>query len=253
MNNLRLITPCWDAPPCVGAITTTRYGGESVTPYGDGAGGGGLNLALHVGDSLQSVERNRATLGAQLPARALWLSQVHGTVVVDAVEAVQNTTADASLTVDSGVACAIMTADCLPVLLCDRQGNVVGAAHAGWRGLARGVLENIVKRMRDRGAGELIAWLGPAIGPEKFEVGEDVVAAFADNSGQASEAFRPASGGNGKYFADLYALARLRLESVGVRDVFGGEFCTFSESRFFSYRRDGVTGRMASMIWINKG
>lgn len=247
---MQFIFPEWDAPPNVGALSTTRHGGVSLAPYDDGVGGGGLNLGSHVGDRIQDVLHNRKLLRTHVPARAAWLSQVHGTAVLDAARVTQGAQADASTATQGGIACAILTADCLPVLLCDRDGRVVGAAHAGWRGLANGILETTVLRMRNAGAGEIIAWLGPAIGPGQFEVGADVLAAFVDRQPQALDAFLAIDGRPGKYLADIYALARLRLQSAGVRSIHGGGLCTVSEQRFYSYRRDGVTGRMASLIWI---
>lgn len=244
------IVPDWAGlPPAVGALSTTRRGGLSAPPYDDGAGGGGLNLGLHVGDHAGTVEQNRARLQAQLPGAPVWLNQVHGANVVDAADVSGIPDADASFTTRPGVVCAIMTADCLPVLFADRGGIVVGAAHAGWRGLAQGVLHNTVGRMREAGAAEITAWLGPAIGPQAFEVGAEVRAAYADANPAAAAAF--AAQPNGKYLADLYLLARQALAGCGVRQVSGGGFCTAGDAaRFYSYRRDRVTGRMASLVWI---
>lgn len=246
------LIPHWPGlPDNVGVLSTTRLGGVSPAPYDDGAGGGGLNLGDHVGDQPQHVSRNRAILCAGLPSEPVWLSQVHGTAVVDvaAVPPQQVPEADASLSATPGKACLVMTADCLPVLFCDAGGKTVAAAHAGWRGLAAGVLQNTVAAMRAAGAGALSAWMGPAIGPEQFEVGEDVRTAFLQQG--APDAFLPVAGKPGKYLADIYALARHVLEQAGVRQVHGGEFCTVSDpARFYSYRRDGVTGRQASVIWI---
>lgn len=240
-------------PDSVAALSTTRRGGVSAAPYDDAAGGGGLNLGTHVADAPQSVAANRARLRALLPAEPVWLRQVHGVRVIDAASALavaEPPEADASISTRPGVVCAIMTADCLPVLLADEHGRVVGAAHAGWRGLAGGVLQATVEAMRAAGAGHVLAWLGPAIGPRAFEVGEDVVRAFTD-VGDAAGAFRPLPGRAGKYLADLPALARRALAEAGVTDVAGGERCTVDEARdFYSFRRDGVTGRMASLIWI---
>lgn len=252
------LTPHWpDAPANIGALTTLRGGGVSGAPYDDGAGAGGLNLGLHVGDRTADVLRNRALLAAQLPGRPAWLTQVHGSVALDAATLAPDSAldADASFSTASGVVCAILTADCLPVLLCDTKGNVVGAAHAGWRGLAGGVLGKTVEAMRAAGAGEILAWLGPAIGARRFEVGADVLHAFQDGARDAAEAravaaaFVPGAQG-GKYLADIYALARCVLRREGVERVTGGEYCTVSEPmRFYSYRRDGITGRQASLIW----
>lgn len=247
---MQLIYPEWAAPSAIGALSTTRVGGVSLAPYDDGAGAGGLNLGTHVGDDPARVEANRAALQQHLPGPAIWLSQVHGNRVVDVADAVTGTEADAIITTQRGLVCCIQTADCLPVLFCDTAGTVVGAAHAGWRGLAAGVLENTVERMRVTGGDQIIAWLGPAIGPQRFEVGCDVVAAFVDKDKRAADAFCTIPDRAGKYLADIYLLARLRLQSAGVQKIFGGGLCTVSEKRFYSYRRDGVTGRMASMIWI---
>lgn len=247
------IVPAWpDATDRVGALSTVRSGGFSVGPYDDGLGGGGLNLATHVGDSPETVAHNRALLKGTMPARPVWLRQVHGNVVVDAA-AVQSQTvdADASFTTRPGIACTIMTADCMAVLLRDRHGTVVAAAHAGWRGLASGVLENTVQAMRHAGAGELMAWLGPAIGPRHFEVGDDVRQAFTPLGTAALKAFTPVAGSHGKYLADLTLLARLALTQAGVMNIIGGHDCTVSEpQRFYSFRRDRVTGRMASCVWL---
>lgn len=254
-----LIVPHWpDAPANIGALATTRLGGVSLGPYGDGCGGGGFNLGLHVGDERDAVARNRAALQARLPGRPAWIAQVHGADVVDAASVGPDLPVregDASVATAAGVVCAILTADCLPVLFADLDGSVVGAAHAGWRGLAGGVLGATVAAMRARGAGELTAWLGPAIGPDCFEVGDDVRSAFlAALPAQASAvaaAFKPYPGRTGKFLADMNQLARLMLAADGVHRVWGGDACTASEAqRFYSYRRDGVTGRQASLIWI---
>lgn len=253
------LLPDWpDLPDGVGVLCTTRRGGVSPAPYDDGQGKGGLNLGTHVGDAPKCVERNRDIVRAELPAEPVWLTQVHGTRVLDAGTAHGDAAppiADASFTRERGVVCAVLTADCLPVLLCDAEGRTVAAVHAGWRGLADGVLERTVESMREAGAGELMAWLGAAIGPNRFEVGQDVLDAFLRRPGAdealVRSAFAPFGLRPGKYFADLYALARLALAGAGVRRVWGGDFCTVSNSgRFYSYRRDGVTGRQASLIWL---
>jgi polyphenol oxidase len=249
---MELIIPEWpDSSANVGALSTTRAGGTSQDPYGDGAGGGGLNLGMHVGDDPEAVQRNRTLLRSVLPSEPAWLSQVHGTRVVDAATAENIPEADASIATRPGVVCAIQTADCLPVLFCDAGGKVVGAAHAGWRGLAGGVLENTVARMRDVGATDVLAWLGPAIGPQCFEVGQDVCDAFVSKGADMACAFQPIAGSPGKYLADIYALARRQLQQVGVFQVSGGGLCTVTEQkRFYSFRREKVTGRMASLIWL---
>lgn len=246
------ISPDWtDAPANVGAISTLRLGGVSRAPYDDGAGGGGMNLGTHVGDSLEHVLQNRALLRELLPADPAWLTQVHGSKVLDAALVEGAPEADGCIATQPGVVCVIQTADCLPVLLCDRAGRVVGAAHAGWRGLAGGVLENTLDSMRKAGAGEIMAWMGPAIGPERFEVGEDVLAAFVGRDADARSAFTPVASQPGKYLADIYNLARNVLRKAGVTAVHGGGLCTVTDQRrFFSYRRDRTTGRMASLIWL---
>jgi len=251
LNPLQFLRPEWSAPPNVGALVTTRFGGCSLPPYDDGAGGCGLNLGTHVDDDARRVAINRHFLRGYLPNEPIWLAQVHGNTVVDAAEAKSGTEADAIISTRKGLVCCIQTADCLPVLFCSTDSKVVGAAHAGWRGLASGVLENTVARMRTSGAKDIVAWMGPAIGPQRFDVGEDVRAAFADKDARAAAAFQPYPGRAGKYLADIYALARLRLQDAGVQHIQGGGLCTVSDPRFYSYRRDHVTGRMASLVWIN--
>jgi hypothetical protein len=247
-----VIIPGWvGAPANIGALSTLRCDGVSRAPYDDGCGGGGFNLGMHVGDQPGDVEQNRARLQRMLPAQPAWLTQIHGARVVDATGVTDAPQADASFTTQAGVVCAIQTADCLPVLFCDAAGKVVGAAHAGWRGLAGGVLENTIDGMRNAGAGEILAWLGPAIGPQRFEVGEDVVTAFVNLDGETRTAFKPIADRPEKYLADIYRLARIRLAKAGVQQVSGGGMCTVDDDRrFYSYRRDRVTGRMASLIWI---
>jgi len=254
------LIPHWPGLPAnVGALSTTRRGGVSPAPYDDGMGQGGLNLGTHVGDQPHNVAQNREILRAMLPGDPAWLSQVHGTAVADVarIGPQEVPEADASLSTTAGKVCVVMTADCLPVLFCDVEGKVVAAAHAGWRGLAAGVLENTVDAMRAAGAGELMAWMGPAIGPYQFEVGPEVRQTFLndalDDSGvrHVEAAFTPVEGKPGKYLTDIYGLARYRLHRAGVTQVHGGEFCTVSNSgRFYSFRRDGVTGRQAALIWI---
>ncbi|MCX7673760.1 MAG: peptidoglycan editing factor PgeF [Thiobacillaceae bacterium] len=228
---------------------TTRAGGVSRPPYDS------LNLALHVGDDPAAVAENRARLRRWLPAEPLWLNQVHGDRVIEAGQYTAGVEADGCVARAPGQVCVVLTADCLPVLLCDRHGHVVAAAHAGWRGLAAGVLEAAVRAM-GLGPARVLAWLGPAIGPAAFEVGEEVRAAFVEHDPLAATAFRPALPGTldrapRKWLADLYALARLRLQAIGVTRIHGGSGCTHSEAgRFFSYRRDGATGRMAALIWL---
>ncbi len=234
----------WPAASRVRAVTTLRTGGVSLSPFDS------LNLGEHVTDDAAAVRSNRARLRGHLtlPSEPLWLNQVHGTLVVDAATANPGTTADGSVTRQAGVVCAVLTADCLPVFLCDRAASVVAVVHAGWRGLAAGVIEQGLAAMGVPAA-EVLAWLGPAIGPQAFEVGEEVRQVFVDHQPAAVSAFR--ADANGRFFADLYALARLRLAAAGVAAVHGGGACTYHEGqRYFSYRRDGVTGRMASLIWL---
>jgi len=206
-----------------------------------------LNLSARVGDDPGCVSRNRAILRACLPAEPAWIRQVHGTAVIDAAQATSESEADGAVTRLSGRVCAVMTADCLPVFLSERTGRSAGIAHAGWRGLAGGIIESAVRAM---GAppGDLLAYIGPGISASCYEVGEDVRNAFVDEDASAAASFAPCR--DGKYFADLYALARARLAAAGVTEVRGGEFCTASDERFFSFRRDRTTGRMASLIWL---
>jgi polyphenol oxidase len=238
----------------IGGLVTTRTGGVSLGPYGDHDGVDGLNLGIYVNDSPEHVKSNRLRLRTLLPSEPAWLAQVHGNRVVDAADVAAMPAApqaDASIATRAGIVCAIQTADCLPVLFWDRDATTVGAAHAGWRGLAGGVLEQTIGRMRKAGAGEIHAWLGPAIGPERFEVGQDVFDAFAGLGPAAVDAFKPIAGQAGKYLADIYVLARLALASSGVTKIVGGGLCTVSDHRrFYSYRRDRTTGRMASLIWL---
>ena len=237
-----LLVPEWPAPVNVRALVTTRRGGVSRGAYG------ALNLASHVGDDPALVAKNRALLGRELPGEPLWLNQVHGTAVVDAALNRGEPIADAAVAREGGAVLAVLTADCLPVLLADSGGSVIGIAHAGWRGLAAGVVEATVACMHVAPEA-IVAWLGPAIGPAWYEVGHEVRQAFVASDPSAASAFHAA--GEGKWYADLYSLARLRLAKLGVGEVHGGGFCTFTDyERFFSFRRDGVTGRMASLIWL---
>jgi hypothetical protein len=237
------LIPDWPAPANVKSLQTTRNGGSSVAPYAS------LNLGSHVGDNPLQVNRNRMLLEPLLPSEPVWLNQVHGVTVIDAGQASCLPQADAIVSTHRGAVCVVMTADCLPVLLCDEQGTVVGAAHAGWRGLCDGVIESTVAAMSVPPA-TLMAWLGPAIGPAAFEVGEEVRSAFVAKQAQAAMAFVPGAGG--KWMADIYQLARLRLQALGIQRIYGGELCTYRDpQRFFSYRRDGVTGRMGTFIWLS--
>ena len=249
----RWIVPSWNAPPSVRAFVTSRDGGTSRGAWG-GSDGGGMNLGYGSGDDRDTVGANRALLAERLPAEPAWIRQVHGAAVVDAsdVTSPHAIEADASFTTAPGQVCAVLVADCMPVLFCDRDGRRVAAAHAGWRGLAAGVLE---ATMLAAGfvASDTIAWIGPAIGPTRFEVGTDVRDAFVAAAGRdvarTAAAFVPRQ--PGKWLADLPALASLRLAACGVTRVHRSGLCTASEpARFYSYRRDGTTGRMAAVIWI---
>lgn len=247
MANAESIHVDWPAPPRVRAIATTRRGGVSTGAYAS------FNLATHCGDRPPHVAENRARLAARHRVPSVcWLNQVHGTHVVEAtVTDGEPPTADASWSRSDRFACAVLTADCLPVLMCDRAGTVVGAAHCGWRGLAGGVLEEFVRRL-PVAASHLLAWLGPAIGPARYQIGADVREALLARLDRSvvDTALRPSDVPD-KWQADLYAIARSQLSSLGVSDIYGGGFCTHSEGRFYSHRRDGVTGRMASLIWLS--
>ncbi len=239
------IVPDWPAPPQVRAFFTTRAGGVSPAPFDS------MNLGLRSGDALGNVGRNRALLRACLSSEPAWLRQVHGSNAVAAsMAAGAEIEADASWTDQPNVTCAVMVADCMPVFLCDRDGATVAVAHAGWRGLSAGVIEATVRAMGVPGE-RLLAWLGPAIGPDNFEVGDDVLQAFVAHDAAAQAAFRPYPGRPGKWLCDLYALARQRLAALGVTSVDGGGFCTVADQRMFSHRRDqGRSGRMAALIWL---
>jgi YfiH family protein len=266
------IIPDWPAPKQVRTLQTTRLGGVSSTPYDS------LNLGDHVGDAPLAVAHNRMLLNTLLPSEPVWLEQAHGTLVANADHASCLPQADACIARHRAAVCVVMTADCLPVLLCDKQGSVVGAAHAGWKGLAAGVIEATVQAM-DVAPQNLMAWLGPAISQDAFEVGDEVRAAFIAAQPQAASAFTPSplrgEGGvtndlavvvgqpsqmasssireGEKWLADLSALARLRMNALGITQIYGGDYCTYRErERFFSYRRDGATGRMGTFIWLEK-
>lgn len=240
------IVPDWPAPPGVRALITTRAGGVSRGAFA------GMNLGMHTGDNAEHVAHNRAQLRQSLPAEPLWLRQVHGTTVAEAGGTDGSPEADAAVARRPQAVCAVLTADCLPLLLCDDGGSVVAAVHAGWRGLSSGVIEQTL-RVIDRPRAALLAYLGPAIGPAAYEVGAEVREAFiaADATGGRGAAAAFAPGRPGKFHADLYALARMRLARSGVERVYGGGYCTYAErERFYSFRRDGATGRMASLIWM---
>lgn len=247
LNESSFIVPDWPAPPAVRAIATTRIGGVSREPYAH------FNLGDHVGDQLGAVARNRESLRLQLglDSAPRWLNQIHGTTVVDVATAGLRPKADGCIASAPGQVCVVLTADCLPVLLCDRDGRHVAALHAGWRGMAAGVIEAGVGVLARAGAPPptLLTWLGPAIGPQAYEVGDDVRDAFLRTDAGASEAFRESRPGH--WFFDLCGAARRRLTALGVTEVHGGQWCTLADPhRFFSHRRDGVTGRQATLIWL---
>jgi YfiH family protein len=242
-HEIPLIVPDWPAPDSVHAVSTTRSGGISQGVYAS------LNLGTHVGDDEPAVQSNRRALIARLGLvdRPRWLEQVHGVTIAEAEGIGEPTRADGSIACTVGVACVVMTADCLPVLLCDSAGTQVAAVHAGWRGLAAGILEAALESFVRRGLrpGDLMAWLGPAIGVAHYEVGSEVHAAVG-SAGRA--AFAP--GAPGRWQLDLYALARLQLNGLGINHIYGGDQCTYADERFFSHRRDGPCGRQATLIWL---
>ncbi|MEZ7277509.1 peptidoglycan editing factor PgeF [Pseudoalteromonas sp. 68 DY56-GL68] len=240
-----MITPAWTAPKTISALSTTRKGGVSVAPFDS------FNVGLHVGDDEQAVLANRELLTNQLPNPAVWLNQIHSSDVVvidERSDLNQVRSADALYTRLAKQPLAIMTADCLPVLLSSTSGDEIAAIHGGWRGLAQGILANTLTHFKAL-PNDIIAWFGPAIGPSEFEVGQEVKACFCELNANHQHAFTPRGD---KYLADIYLLARQQLMQLGVVNIFGGEHCTVSDkSQFFSYRRDGETGRMASLIWRN--
>ncbi len=243
------ITPNWPAPANVHSLQTTRHGGVSVGPYT------GLNLGSHVQDNPLHVAQNRQLLSQFVPSEPVWMNQIHGINVVDAANADCVPDADASFTTRHNVVCASMTADCLPILLCDTAGSVVASVHAGWRSLCDGVIKATVAKIlasTSVNAEHLMAWLGPAIGPQAFEVGDEVRAQFIAKDAQAECAFQ--SQDSDKWLADIYTIATQRLNHLGISQIYGGQqeqFCTVTDSaRFFSFRRDNLTGRMATLIWL---
>ncbi len=239
------IVPDWPAPPGIKSLVTTRNGGVSTGAWAS------FNVGLRTGDDDAAVHANRQLLRACLPQQPKWLRQIHGAQVVVADDLAGIPEADASIARNAGTVCAVMIADCMPVLLCDEASSVVGIAHAGWRSLSSGVIENAVHEMQVAPGG-LLAWLGPAIGPDAFEVGSEVRDAFLATDPAAADAFAPCR--TGKWLADLSKLARQRLARCGVQRVFGGGLCTFRDpARFYSYRRNPVTGRMAALIWREPG
>ncbi len=260
-RDISLIRPDWpDLPANVHAFSTTRVGGVSPAPFDNGSGFGGLNLGDHVGDDPLHVSQNRTLLNTLLPSNVIFLSQIHGNMVIDAsglhAHSTQSVEADACYSKQKGVVAAVLTADCLPILVASLDGRMVAAIHAGWRGLANGVIENTIQALREQGAGELSTWLGPAIGPNAFEVGQDVYVEFAKKIPQLDRFMKPrgiavVADAKPKYDMDIYGLAREILRQLGVLRVHGGTYCTVTQSDlFFSFRRDQRTGRMANLIWL---
>ena len=243
---MHAIIPNWQVPANIHGFTTTREGGVSEAPFDS------FNLGDHVGDEKSAVKTNRTLLVEKfnLPQAPLFLTQTHSTRVIQLPYSGDNLEADAVYTNHSNQVCAVMTADCLPVLFTNKQGTEVAAAHAGWRGLCDGVLEETVKCFQSVPQ-EIIAWLGPAIGPTAFQVGREVIEQFMAFDPIAETAFTADPNEEGKYLGNLYQIAKQRLNKLGITDISGGEYCTFNEKEtFFSYRRDGVTGRMASVVWF---
>jgi hypothetical protein len=243
---MAIYTPDWPIPSSVSAISTTRELGYSHAPFHQ------FNLATHVNDEYDSVQKNRQLLieQASLPESPRWLIQTHSNSSIQSDNWHENIEGDACYSNQPNHVCVIMTADCLPLLICNRKGTEVAAIHAGWRGLANGIIANTLNKFSDKPT-ELLVWLGPAIGPKAFEVGQDVFDIFTQRDPQSALAFEPTDADH--YLADIYLLAKQQLSEFGITEVYGGERCTFNEpDRFFSYRRDGETGRMASMIWLNK-
>jgi len=250
---MSIIIPDWQIPENIKTLVTTRQGGVSKAPFDS------FNLAEHVGDNAYDVRCNRHKLLTYLPAAPLWLNQVHSNRVVDAMCSVSGVDADSSYTTEADQVCAVMSADCLPVLICNRQATAVAAVHAGWRGLLNGIIEQAVDKVLSAAqcqAEDLLIYLGPAIGPEKFEVSEDVRQAFlqtASDKKKSQYCFTAITSLPGKYLADIYQLAHIRLQQYGIENISGGNYCTYSDQEnFFSYRREGKTGRMASLIWLEK-
>ena len=235
------LVPDWPAPANIHAATTLRTGGVSLGAFSS------LNPAAHVSDDNERVRQNRQIIRAMLnlPAEPIWLEQIHSNRAVKAVKTASLGQADASYTNESGVVCAVMTADCLPLLICSTDGAQIAAIHAGWRGLLAGVITNTVVAMQQQ---DFLVWLGPAIGPDCFEVGPEVREDFLEKSASFNDAFKRQ--GNGKWLADIYQLARIELAALGIVNVYGGTHCTFTEHEYFySYRRESQTGRMATLIW----
>ncbi|MFT4928239.1 MAG: YfiH family protein [Phenylobacterium sp.] len=249
LSSIILIRPDWPAPANIKALSTTRQGGFSSPPYHS------FNLASHVGDDKTVVEQNRAELARHMPAQPIWLDQTHTNKVIElGIEPhtiSQSESFDASITRVPQLGCVVMTADCLPILLTDTAGSFVAAVHAGWRGLANGIIANVMARVEQAGNSEVLAWLGPAISQQHFAVGDDVRDIFIALSPDNQTAFIPHPLHHNKWLGDIYALATQQLNALAIHHIYGGEYCTYGQSELFhSYRRDGVSGRMASAIWM---
>jgi YfiH family protein len=244
---MQYITPDWPAPPNIHAFTTTRNNGTSSSSYSS------FNLADHVGDNLEFVTQNRQLLAEslRLPSEPLWLDQHHSNIVLESNDSFcHNLKADAIVTRKSNTVCVVLTADCLPILLCNLNGTLVSAIHAGWRGLADDIILQTVNKLEEDHA-QLLVWLGPAIGPNAFEVSDDVRDAFISKNKNYAPGFKPTT--NSKWLANIYQLATIQLNNLGIHAIYGGEYCTYNNAEnFYSYRRDkGLTGRMASLIWLS--
>lgn len=246
---MSIITPNWPAPTWVSAFTTLRTGGVSKPPFDS------FNFGEAVGDSPENVAFNRLRLtqSYSLPQEPVWLAQTHSADLIEITrERNFSRTADGAWTLLPNTPCVVTTADCLPLLLCDTSGTLVAAIHCGWRGILRGIIEKAIFTFKQKSQGDILAWLGPAIGPDHFEVGQEVKAQFTGLDPALAFAFKPAQMPH-KWLANLYELARIKLHQLGVNQIWGGNYCTYSDpTRFYSYRRDGKTGRMASVIWLKE-
>ena len=247
---MKSISANWPAPENIKTLITSRIGGYSLPPFDS------FNPATHVGDNLNLVEKNRQLLRKQLPAEPNWLDQQHTTNCVNSSD-VKSTLpiADASYTTEHNQICVVLTADCMPLLVCNKSGTIVAAIHAGWRGMANGIIEQSIKQLlnnSNESPEQFMVWLGPAISQKNFEVGEEVKLTFTNKYPNSETAFISHHLNTNKYLCDLYKICHIILEQLGVNEIYGGQFCTYEDKeQFYSYRRDGKTGRMASMIWIN--
>lgn len=241
----------WPAPSMIKTLITTRQGGYSQKPYNN------FNVATHVGDNPDAVQQNRELLNKFLPSEPIWLDQQHTNICLEVNRSSHQalSIADASLTTHENTVCAVLTADCMPLLICNKNATIVSAVHAGWKGMANGIIEKSIKKILEQTqetADQLMIWLGPAISQPSFEVGEDVRQQFIQKHPLSVEAFKPKTSTSNKYFCDLYRISHIILNQLGINQIYGDNYCTYKdEERFYSYRREGITGRIASMIWIN--